>query len=546
MSARAPLGFGVGLRPKHYTAFLGDSPRVDWVEAISENFMEVGGRPLAVLERVRRDRPVVLHGVSLAVASVEPLDERYLRAWRSLVERIEPALVSDHLCGGRAHGRYAHDLLPVPFTEEAVQHVVSRVQQVQDFLGRRIALENVSSYLTFAQSELSEWDFVREVVTRADCELLLDVNNVFVSARNHGFDPDAYLAALPPERVVQVHLAGHQRRPELILDTHDGPVSDEVWALYARAVARFGPVSTLIEWDDAVPELPVLLAEAEKARALAAGVLASAPTPSRDAPPRAQPGRALAHTQALVFDAVTAPEPVSAAAEALVAPRPPLSAKARLEVYAEMYWLRLRDALRESFPTVRSGLGDERFEALVADFLRAHPSTHFSLDRFGAPFPAFLRRAEPAWADVAELEWARGESFLAPDAPTVGFDALLAVPRERWGEVVLRGHPSLRVCALEHDVVPALRAHREEQRPSAPTPASLHLATWRQAHTAFHVTLDAREHAAVSRLAAGAALPELLEPWADLDVGGAAAFEALRGWFVEGWVSAVAFEPLER
>ena len=235
MSTRAPLGFGVGLRPKHYLEFLETSPSVDWVEAISENFMGLGGRPLAVLEKVRRERPVVLHGVSLAVGSAEALSPAYLKEWKALIDRIEPALVSDHLCWGRAHGRYAHDLLPVPFTEEAVRHVVERVSRVQDFLGRRIALENVSSYLTFAQSELTEWEFLAQVATRADCDILLDVNNIFVSSRNHGFDPDAYLAGVPASRVAQIHLAGHQRRPELIIDTHDGPVSDEVWALYARA-----------------------------------------------------------------------------------------------------------------------------------------------------------------------------------------------------------------------------------------------------------------------------------------------------------------------
>ena len=263
------LGFGIGLRPKHYREFLEASPTVDWVEAISENFMGVGGRPLAVLEKVRRERPVVLHGVSLGIGSAAPLDPRYLEDWKALIGRIEPALVSDHLCWGRAHGRYSHELLPVPFTEAALQHVVERVSRVQDFLGRRLALENASSYFTFKQSELTEWEFLAQVAQRADCDILLDVNNIFVSSRNHGFDPDAYLAGVPIDRVVQIHLAGHQRRPELIIDTHDGPVSDEVWALYARALARFGKVPTLIEWDDAVPPLEELLAEAQKARAIA-------------------------------------------------------------------------------------------------------------------------------------------------------------------------------------------------------------------------------------------------------------------------------------
>ena len=369
-----PLGFGIGLRPKHYREFLEASPTVDWVEAISENFMGVGGRPLAVLEKVRRERPVVLHGVSLGIGSAGPLDPRYLDDWKALIARIEPAIVSDHLCWGRAHGRYSHDLLPVPFTEEVVRHVVDRVSRVQDFLGRRIALENASSYLTFKQSELTEWEFLAQVAQRADCDILLDVNNIFVSSRNHGFDPDAYLAGVPIDRVVQIHLAGHQRRPELIIDTHDGPVSDEVWALYARALGRFGKVPTLIEWDDAVPPLETLLAEAEKARAITPVSLALRSGERAGVRGNEQPSLAVA--QEILFSAICDPEPVSAVAESLIADHPPLSAKARLEVYAEMYWLRMRDVLRDAFPAVRATLGDELFDANVADFLRAHPSTH--------------------------------------------------------------------------------------------------------------------------------------------------------------------------
>jgi uncharacterized protein (UPF0276 family) len=537
MSTRAPLGFGIGLRPKHYTEFLEGSPRVDWVEAISENFMGVGGRPLAVLERVRRDRPVVLHGVSLGIASVAPFDEAYWREWKALVHRIEPAIVSDHLCWGRAHGRYAHDLLPVPFTWEAVQHTVERVQRVQDFLGRRIALENVSSYLTFADSELTEWDFLREVVTRAGCDVLLDVNNIFVSARNHGFDPDAYLAAIPVGHVAQFHLAGHQRRPELIIDTHDGPVSDEVWGLYERALKRFGPVSTLIEWDDAVPELPVLLAEAEKARARAEGMaLRVEPRPVLSELVEDRRTE-LSRTQSLLFDAITSPTEVSSDAQALIAPHAPLSAKARIEVYAEMYWLRLRDALREGFPTVRAALGDEHFDAHVADFLRAHASTHFSLDRFGAPFPAFLRTAAPEWADVAALEWARAESFLSVDGAVVGFDALQAIPAEAWGEVTLRTHPSLRLLSLERDPLPALRAHREGHTPEVPPSAPTTLVIWRQDFVAFHAPVSAIELEALRALLEGLPLGDVLAPFGD---DAEAAFAALRSWFTEGMVSAVA------
>lgn len=263
------IGHGVGLRNRHYTAFLEEQPRVDFVEAISENFMGLGGRPRAVLEKTRRDRPVVLHGVSLGIGSVEPLDEAYLKQWRGLIDEVQPALVSDHLCWGRAHGHYSHDLWPVPYTEECLRHVVERVCRVQEVLGRRILLENVSSYLEFRASDLTEWEFLAEVAQRADCGVLLDVNNVYVSARNHGFDAKTYLDAIPVERVGQFHLAGHQDRGHLVIDTHEGQVCEAVWELYRHAVKRFGDVSCLIEWDEGVPELEVLLAESAKAKAIA-------------------------------------------------------------------------------------------------------------------------------------------------------------------------------------------------------------------------------------------------------------------------------------
>jgi hypothetical protein len=230
--------------------------------------MGTGGRPLAVLDKVRTDRPVVLHGVSLGIGSVDPLDERYLKEWKELVDRIEPAMVSDHLCWGRHQGRYSHDLLPLPFNEEALKHVVERVRQVQDTLGRQLVLENVSSYLTFPASTMSEADFTAEVARRADCGLLVDINNIYVSARNHGFDARAFIDAMPVEHVAQFHLAGHLDRGDILIDTHEGQVIDEVWKLYQYAVEKLGRVATLIEWDTGVPELETLLAESEKARTL--------------------------------------------------------------------------------------------------------------------------------------------------------------------------------------------------------------------------------------------------------------------------------------
>jgi len=259
------LGFGLGLRREHYQHVINNRPPVGWFEVISENFMVPGGNPRRVLEAVRRDYPVVLHGVSLSIGSVDPLDRRYLQQLRALADALEPAWISDHLCWGSAHGMYAHDLLPIPYTEEALAHVTARVAAVQEHLGRRILLENPSSYLAWKSAEMSEWEFLATLATRADCGILLDVNNIYVSAHNHGFDPRQYLAGIPGDRVGQIHLAGHTEQGNLLIDTHDGHVRDEVWALYAEAIARFGRRSTMIEWDARVPAFDVL--EDELARA---------------------------------------------------------------------------------------------------------------------------------------------------------------------------------------------------------------------------------------------------------------------------------------
>lgn len=267
-------GFGLGLRPAHYAELLESQPPLGFLEIVSENYFVAGGRALANLERLRRAYPMAMHGVSLSIGSTTPLDPGYLGRLKALADRVEPLWVSDHLCWTGIEGTNLHDLLPLPFTEEALDHVVGRVRRVQDFLGRRILLENVSSYLTYRQSTIPEWEFLAAVAAGADCEILLDVNNVFVSACNHGFAPEAFLDGLPAGRVRQIHLAGHEDNGECRIDTHDRPVADAVFALYAEAVARFGPVATMIERDANIPPLGVLLAELDRARGVAAGVLA--------------------------------------------------------------------------------------------------------------------------------------------------------------------------------------------------------------------------------------------------------------------------------
>ena len=266
------VDFGLGLRPEHYEEIVASPGKVSWFEALSENYMVKGGMPLYWLDRIRRDYPMALHGVSLSIGTTDPLDKAHLDELKALADRVQPMWVSDHLCFTGLRGLNMHDLLPLPYTEEALNHVAERVMRVQDHLGRRLVLENVSSYVTYAASELTEWEFIAALSERADCDILLDVNNVYVSAFNHEFDALAFLRAMPRARVRQFHLAGHLHKGSHIIDTHDHPIVPDVWDLYAEAVKLFPGVPTMIERDADIPPYEELLAELEVARRIAAGV----------------------------------------------------------------------------------------------------------------------------------------------------------------------------------------------------------------------------------------------------------------------------------
>jgi uncharacterized protein len=269
MSKNHPfLGFGLGLRTEHYHDILESKPHVDWFEALSENYMIPGDKPLDFLDKVRANYPVVMHGVSLSIGSTAPVNRDYLSDLKKLADRIQPAWISDHLCWTGVHGQNMHDLLPMPYTEEAVKHVVERVKIVQDFLGRQILLENVSSYASYVDSTMTEWEFISQISNEADCLLLLDVNNIYVSSYNHQFDAQDFIDGVPEKRIQQIHLAGHHNHGNYIIDTHDAPVIDPVWDLYEYAIRRFGEVSTMVERDDKMPELAELVQELDIARNL--------------------------------------------------------------------------------------------------------------------------------------------------------------------------------------------------------------------------------------------------------------------------------------
>ena len=258
-------GVGIGLRIPHYEHILHHKPPADWFEIISENYMVDGGRALAVLDQILERYRVVQHGVSMYFGSAEPLNREHLRRLKTLVKRTKTPWLSDHLCWGSVDGTYSHDLLPMPYTFEAAEVTARKVREARDYLEVPIAVENVSSYAEFHASEMTEWEFLNEVVEKADCGILLDVNNIYVSSQNHDFDPFEYVNAVPAERVAQIHIAGHTRYEKYILDTHDHPVIDPVWKLYERAIERCGSTATLLEWDDRIPSFDEVYTEARKA-----------------------------------------------------------------------------------------------------------------------------------------------------------------------------------------------------------------------------------------------------------------------------------------
>ena len=266
-------GFGLGLRTQHYNDFIAEPQPVDWLEVISDNYMVDGGKPLAMLDQIRANYPMVMHGVSMSIGSVNGLDKEYLRKLKLLEQRVEPMWVSDHLCWSGVHGRNLHDLLPLPYTEEALQVVKRNVEQAQEVLQRPMVLENVSSYVEYEMSEMTEWEFLAEVVKATGCKLLLDINNIYVSAFNHNFSPTSFIEGVPIDSVAQFHLAGHLNKGDHLVDTHDHPVCDDVWDLYRQALLHFGYVPTMIERDDNIPSLAELIAELDVARAIADDVL---------------------------------------------------------------------------------------------------------------------------------------------------------------------------------------------------------------------------------------------------------------------------------
>ncbi|MDN4052550.1 DUF692 family protein [Massilia sp. YIM B02763] len=540
----AASGVGIGLRVPHYRAFLERRPGVGFIEVHTENVLARSGRDWHVLDSLRRDYPVSLHGVGLGLGSAAGFSDEHLRRVADLARAVEPALVSEHLSWGATGDRQFNDLLPLQLDEAALALVAGRVARVQDALGRRLLVENVSTYLRFTLDAVGEAEFLAELVRRTGCGILLDVNNLYVNQRNHGEDALAALAALPLGSVGELHLGGHLDTGTLLIDHHGDRVAAPVWVLYRAALARFGAVPTLVEWDTDIPPLDVLLEEAETARTimLEAGAReGGAPASARDgapawtaAPSGADPAAVQQAFGAALFDR---------SGDAILAPW--LKGDAgRLGIYRGNLAANWRRALANAYPVLRRLVGEDFFAGLARVYGRAHPSADPDLNRFGAMLPAFLEAFAPAadypyLPDVARLEWLVHEAWYAPDADTHAAPAVDGLDPVRFEASRARLHPALRLHASPWATPAVWLAHRdgEGNMPDVLDRAG-HALVRRSGWQVEVVPIDAAEHAALGCLLRGgtfgAALDAAFEADEGFDVGA-----ALRRWLAPGCVTAI-------
>jgi uncharacterized protein (UPF0276 family) len=552
-------GFGLGLRTPHYSDFLASQQPLDWLEIITDNFLVEGGKPLVMLERIRRDYPMAMHGVAMSIGAAGGIDEGYVRKVKALADRIEPMWVSDHLCWTGLGPEHLHDLYPMPYTDEAARHVVEQIRRAQDILQRPLVLENVSSYIDFKHNAASEWQFLAYIAQAADCKLLVDVNNIYVSSVNHRFDPLEYLQALPAHRVQQIHLAGHSDHGHYIVDTHDNPVTQAVWDLYAKACQRFGPVATMIERDDNIPPLPVLIEELGLARSIAANVFdrpattddhkgyAGEPGHSQTAqpaapPPAAQPAVALAQVQQRMHAFILGrPAPLDAPMTSLVADAAGVDAAQRLGIYHHAYRARLAEVLADSFAKTVLYMGSSTFEQHARDFAVSHPPMSRSLSRYGADFPAYLAAlypGNPELSELAQLDWDLRTRFDGPDVPALSAQSAQAAtdgqaPPWLHGRSPL--HPSLLLRRITTNVTQIWRAiDADEDVPEVHhhAPAKT-LAVWRKALQPNFQTLDGDEAAFMQRLLAGSSIDEAANALAGTEA--LPDPQRLGGW-LHGWL----------
>ena len=471
------IGCGVGLRTQHYPVILEEWPNMDWFEAISENYMDTGGRPLHILEKVRAHYPIALHGTSLSIGSTDPLSEGYLVRLKRLIEHIDPFIVSDHLCWCGVSGDALHDLLPLPFTEEALRHVVGRVNELQDFLGRKILLENVSTYVTYRHSTMPEWEFLTQIAKRSGSGILLDLNNLYVNSFNHQFDPHEYLKNIPGELVGQFHLAGHTDMGGYLFDTHSASVIDPVWDLYREALELYGPVSTLVEWDENIPPFPELVAEAERARKIYRGFESQKGTASMVSSKNGGSSKRLSNHPDIPLAKIqkwmkSKVQPASLNGNSKIGgsvlnPQGGVPGEERMDVYAKGYLARIRETLKEVYEAVFHVLGTERFDELCKAYANRFPSRNYNLNYAGLHLPELLEnfpltKEFPFLPDLAKFEWEVWGAFHSFDEIPMKVGQMKNISPDDWERMQIIFQPSVRLFDSAWPVLDIWLARHEE------------------------------------------------------------------------------------
>ena len=527
-------GFGLGLRAQHYPDFQRQHQPLDWLEVITDNFLVEGGRPLQMLDLIRRDYPLAMHGVAMSLGSADGPDLAYLHQVKQLANRIQPLWVSDHLCWSGVGSVVLHDLNPLPYTPEAAQRLIAHIKQAQDILQRRLVVENVSSYVSFSHTDATECDFLCHVAHEADCLLLVDINNIYVSAVNHGFDPLEYIQALPAHRVQQMHLAGHSRHPTHIIDTHDHPVCEEVWALYAAACQRFGAVATMIERDDKIPPLPELLAEIDRARqvaqthcgaATAQTVAPSIPRAIAD-PAATPPAPDLLTLQTdWVACVLQDPQPADAPTRLALADGKSDTAAVRLGIYHRAYRLRLCEVLRDSFTKTCSYMGSDLFDQQTSVFVVQHPPAERNLGRYGAALPLFFQQIypdNPELHELAQLDWDLRSRFDSADRPALTTKALepTALGEIPFLSMASPLHPSVLLRDCHTNALKLWRAIDEDIEVPAvqPVEGGTGVMVWRWGLQPHFMSLDTAQYQFMQALQSGVSIADAAQRFANTHI----------------------------
>ncbi len=522
------LGFGLGLRGKHHAHIMEHKPAVDWFEIISENYMFTDGAIKRRLEKIREHYPVVMHGVSMSIGTVDALNSDYLKKLKELMDWLQPAWVSDHLCWTGVAHKNTHDLLPVPYTEEALQHIILRLKRVQDVLGRPILMENPSTYLEFKSSHMPEAEFIARMVEGSGCGLLLDVNNVYVSCFNHRLDVKKYIDALPLDAVGQIHLSGHSNKGTHIIDTHDDYVIPPVWEMYKYVIHKGGAKNTMIEWDDKIPDFPILSAELDKARAAAiAPEHYTLPSLAME-----YPAQIANEIPPLAMQQETMQSAIIGAEKTLpdwIRDKPNFAPQAQLQVYTNAYRWRLSDIVAEDFEVLRQYLGGDKTDALIRDYVEATPSSVQDAGKYPSGFPAFLAKQLPQEIfaqELAVLENAIVQLAPLPETEALAPEHLAQITPEMFGEMLLFPREALQLFAFATPVNAYYGAVMREEKPLVPAPEKSWLAVYRHEDSMWRLDLEEHEYALLTRLFSGEKIGPALEAMQDKITE-----ENLQDWF---------------